>query len=114
MKQVWRARTLAMFAALPASGILTQFGCAPRKAESHEVAIRGFQYSPSTLSVRTGDTVSWTNQDIVPHTATGESPGLDSGSMDTGKVWRYVAVTKGSYSYKCAFHPAMVGTIEVR
>lgn len=112
--RICHARTYAMVAALQVSGILTQFGCAPRKVESHKVAIREFQFAPAALSVRTGDTISWTNHDILPHTATGETPGMDSGSMDTGKVWRYVAVTKGDFSYKCAFHPTMVGTIEIR
>ncbi|MDQ3624513.1 MAG: plastocyanin/azurin family copper-binding protein [Verrucomicrobiota bacterium] len=103
-----------MFVSLAVTGIFTQVGCTSRKTELHEVAIKEFQYAPATLSVRSGDTISWTNQDVVPHTATGETPGLDSGSMDTGKVWRYVALTKGSYSYKCAFHPTMAGTFEVR
>lgn len=113
MKQVWRACRLAMFTALPVFGILTQFGCASPKAALHEIAIKEFQYLPASLSVRTGDTIIWKNQDIVPHTATSETAALSSGSIDPGRGWRYTAAKKGSYSYICAFHPTMVGMVEV-
>ena len=107
-------RKLAMIPALLVTIMSTPFGCAPRNSVTHQVAIKGFEYAPAKLAVQSGDTISWTNHDIVPHTATGSAPGLNSGSMDSGKAWRYVATTKGTHSYKCAFHPTMVGSVEVR
>ncbi len=78
------------------------------------VPIRGFQYTPSVLSAQVGDTVVWTNEDIVPHTVTGTDGPLDSGPIAPNASWRYVAVSKGTaYSYLCTFHPSMRGTLRV-
>ena len=45
-------------------------GCSRSTPETHEVPIRGFAFEPATLVVVQGDTVVWSNHDIVPHTAT--------------------------------------------
>lgn len=81
-------------------------------AKTHIVAIRNSQFSPANLTVASGDTVIFRNDDIVPHTATGK--GFDSGNLDKGQSWRYVAKTKGSFSYICTYHPSMKGRIMVR
>jgi plastocyanin len=64
--------------------------------------------------VRAGDTVVWTNEDVVPHTATAKGKGLDSGSIGAKQSWRYTASEKGTYAYDCTFHPNMKGTLVVR
>jgi plastocyanin len=89
-------------------------GRADSKPETHSIAIRGFQYLPAKLVVQQGDTVVWTNEDIVPHTATAQGKGLDSGSIGTKQSWRYTADRQGTYSYDCTFHPNMKGTLVVR
>jgi plastocyanin len=69
------------------------------------LVIREFEFEPTTLSVHAGDTVEWKNDDIVPHTATADrkaqKPVFDSGTVDTGAAWRYVARRKGTYNYRC-------------
>ncbi len=87
---------------------------AAREQRTHTVAIRGFQYAPASITVELGDTVVWQNQDIVPHTATAEGKGLDTGSIGANASGRYVARAKGTYAYDCAFHPTMKGTLVVR
>lgn len=84
---------------------------APRRTV--RVPIRGFQYAPSTLTVQAGDTVAWTNGDIVPHTATTADGSVDSGAIESNATWSYVASRKGTYSYHCTFHPSMQGTLRV-
>ena len=63
------------------------------------VVIRAFKFEPATVTVNVGDTVEWKNDDIVPHTATADGeaqkPALDSGTIQTGATWRYVARNKG-------------------
>ena len=76
--------------------------------------IRGFAYLPATLEVAAGDTVVWINRDVVPHTATRDGTGWDSGSLVAGGSWRLVAVPGGSQPYYCAFHPSMRGVLVVR
>jgi plastocyanin len=106
------ARTLLpRLALLGAVAVAGAGGPAPK---THAVAIRDFRYAPPVLTVRVGDSVVWTNEDIVPHTATAEAGRLDSGSLGTKESWRYTAVKKGKYAYGCTFHPNMKGTLVVR
>jgi plastocyanin len=83
------------------------------RAAAHPVEIRAFRYEPDTVVAAPGDTVVWTNHDVVPHTATVE------GAWDTGQIGaqgsgRMVAGEPGTYPYVCAYHPTMRGTLVVR
>lgn len=60
-----------------------------------------------------GDTVVWTNEDIVPHTATAKK-GFDSKSIEKSGSWRFVTKQKGTYPYICTFHPTMKAELIVR
>src|SRR5215471_11310003 len=57
------------------------------------VIIRDFTFNPATVTVHTGDTVEWKNDDIVPHTATedanAEKPVFDSGAIQKGATWQF-------------------------
>ena len=88
--------------------------CSTPTPVTHEVAIRGFAFVPPTLQAHVGDTVVWTNEDIVPHTATDSAHALSSGRIDAEGSWRHVVRSSGTYRYVCAFHPSMQGTLEVR
>jgi plastocyanin len=90
-----------------------ELGCAPRSM-TREVVIRAFAFSPATDTVQAGDTIRWSNQDIVPHTATSQSGGFDSGPLEVGHAWRYVARVPGTYTYECTLHPTMRGILVVR
>lgn len=70
-------------------------------------------FVPATLEVSVGDSVVWTNEDIVPHTVTAAGT-FDSQSMTTKQEWRYTASKAGEYAYGCTFHPTMKGTLTVR
>jgi plastocyanin len=91
-------------------------GSAPPKVVT--VVIREFKFEPATVTVHAGDTVEWKNDDVVPHTVTvdGEpqKPAFDSGSIQTGAAWRYVARKQGTYNYTCTFHPNMKGKLIVQ
>lgn len=82
------------------------------KPKTHVVAIRDSQFSPTSLTVSAGDTLIFRNDDIVPHTATGRA--FDSGNLNKGQSWKYVAKAKGSFSYICTYHPSMKGRVVVR
>jgi plastocyanin len=91
-------------------------GSAPQKVVT--VVIRGFKFEPATVTVNVGDTVEWKNDDIVPHTATADGeaqkPTFDSGTIQTGAKWRYLARNKGTYNYTCTLHPNMKGELIVQ
>lgn len=91
--------------------VLACRGEAPRR---HEVRIEGFAFLPSAIQVSVGDTIVWTNADMVPHTATDSISGWDSGSLATDAHWAFVPSVAGEMNYICAYHPSMVGRIVVR
>jgi plastocyanin len=64
--------------------------------------------------VKSGDTVVWTNTDIVAHTVTSLTGAFDSNLIPPGATWKYTARTKGTFDYKCTYHPAMTGRLTVR
>jgi plastocyanin len=79
------------------------------------VDIRDFAYSPNSVTIAVGDTVTWTNQDEVPHTVTGQDSGvLQSGTISPGSSFSQVFDTAGEISYHCEFHPNMNGTVIVQ
>jgi plastocyanin len=92
----------------------TQGAEAPAAAEV-PVDIRDFAYSPNPIEIAAGDTVTWTNQDEVPHTATGEDRNvLQSGTISPGASFSQSFPEAGEFGYFCEFHPNMSGTIVVQ
>lgn len=84
-------------------------------AQDVPVDIRDFAFSPNPIEVAAGDTVTWTNQDEVPHTATAEDRGvLQSGTISPGASVSQVFAEAGEFPYFCEFHPNMTGTIVVQ
>jgi amicyanin len=88
---------------------------APTAAASVTILTDSFQ--PAALTVKAGDTVTWTNTDTTPgnaHTVTSKGRGpLQSSSLSQGQTYSYTFTTAGSYPYYCAIHPDMTGTITV-
>ena len=82
-------------------------------AEGAAVAIEGFAYNPESLTVPAGTTVTWTNNDSAPHTATGEGQVFQSGTLNQGDTFEQTFDEAGEYSYYCEFHAGMTGTITV-
>jgi len=83
------------------------------RAETITVQMNNVDYAPATVSAKVGDTIVWTNGDIVAHTATARDKSWDL--MVMPKKSASLAVKKaGSIEYYCKFHPNMVGHIEVK
>lgn len=80
------------------------------------IAIHDFKFEPATVTIHSGDTVEWKNEDSAPHTATvdADKPAFDSGVINSGGTWRYNAKEKGTYAYICTIHPNMKGTLIVQ
>ncbi|MFF7211666.1 cupredoxin family copper-binding protein [Streptomyces sp. NPDC008238] len=79
------------------------------------VAIENFAFSPATLKVKVGTTVTWTNQDTDAHTVTSAGAGgpLQSAALATHGTYRYTFTKPGTYAYLCTIHPFMTATVEV-
>jgi plastocyanin len=75
-------------------------------------------FQPNPIQVGVGDTVTWTNDDAQPHTATSGQNAtpdgrFDSGIMAPGATFDFTFTEAGEYPYFCLLHPNMVGTVSV-
>jgi plastocyanin len=82
-------------------------------ASKHDVKIENMQFAPAALTVQRGDTVTWRNGDLVPHTATAAGK-FDSGNIAPGKTFSRTMDLPGGYDYICSYHPGMKGRIDVK
>ncbi len=92
-----------------ANGTVLQNATAPTVAS---VMVTGFSFQPGSIMVAKGGSVTWTNQDPVPHTITGAD--FDSGNLDRGKSYSHVFDKAGTYEYHCTIHTSMKGTVVVQ
>jgi plastocyanin len=82
-------------------------------AASTGVTIKNFAFSPGASSVHVGDTITWTNRDIAPHTATAKDGSFDTGTINKNKSGSHTFTKAGSFPYICSIHPSMKGTVTV-
>jgi amicyanin len=75
--------------------------------------MQNFAYQMANIQVRAGTTVTWTNQDNVPHSITFRNGMKDSGLLYQGQSFSYTFNTPGTYQYYCSVHPYMVATVTV-
>jgi len=77
--------------------------------------IADFSFKPTTISIKAGDTVVWTQQDGSPHTVTAVSgpESFESGNLRKDQTFSHTFNTPGTYEYKCSLHPNMKGTVVV-
>jgi LPXTG-motif cell wall-anchored protein len=71
-----------------------------------------FRFSPSSITVGSGDTVTWTNNGSEPHDVSGD--GLSSGTLSPGQDYSHTFNSPGSFSYVCSIHPFMKGSVTVK
>ncbi len=82
---------------------------------TNKVTIANFAFSPASITVRAGTTVTWTNNDSTAHTVTendGQS-GPASGDINPGRSYSFTFTKSGTYHYHCAIHSSMTGTVLV-
>jgi plastocyanin len=88
---------------------------ADASADASAVTIQGFAFNPPAIEIPAGGSVTWTNEDNAPHTATGlDRDALQSGTLPFGESYTQTFDTAGTYEYFCEFHPNMEGTVVVQ
>ncbi len=103
----------------------------PAAAEGAEVALQTFAFAPRELTIDSGTTVTWTNEDDILHTVTSgigqeqgvpgvsknkdaKPDGLFDQEMDAvGATFSFTFDEAGTYDYFCAIHPGMTGQVIV-
>ncbi len=81
--------------------------------QKESVSIKNFAFDPPTITIKTGTTVTWTNDDSVSHTVTSDG-NFDSGTLDRGETFSHTFDEEGTFSYICTIHPRMTGKIIVK
>lgn len=112
------AAAASIAAAAVSVGVLAPpAGAAPRPPAAATVLVRSFRFQPTKVVVRAGGTVTWRNRDDILHTVTaaaGSAVPFDR-KLDGPKAVVKVTFPKpGTYTYACAIHTFMTGTVEVR
>ena len=84
------------------------------KGAASNMSLAGF--SPDNISVVLGvnNTVTWTNDDRSPHTASSMGGAFNSGNLNPGMSYTFTFTAPGTYPYSCAYHGWMHGTVVVK
>ncbi|MGH8871215.1 MAG: cupredoxin domain-containing protein [Acidimicrobiia bacterium] len=78
------------------------------------VEMADFAFSPDTLTVPVGTTVTWENTDAsLPHTSNSDDGVWDSGTLNPGDDFSFTFDEAGTFTYVCRIHPSMTGSIVV-
>jgi plastocyanin len=94
-------------------GLLTGAAVMAAPAADTAVKIDNFTFTPQRVTVKPGTTITWTNQDDIPHTVTSATKAFRSKALDTDDKFSFTFTTAGVYEYFCSLHPHMTGTIVV-
>lgn len=98
-------------ASVPAASVAAA-SCAAGTGTGQQVGIANRAFTPATLTVSAGSTVTWTNADTATHSVTFDN-GPDCGNLATGASTTVTFSAAGSYPYHCKIHPSMTGSITV-
>ena len=79
-----------------------------------QVTIQNFAFAPASVTIKVGETVTWTNQDSPNHTVVADNGEFASGSLATGATFSFTFSKAGTYPYHCSIHPSMKGTVVVQ
>lgn len=112
MSSTRRVASKIMVYSMIVAGLLDVHAAEPT-AQEHVVEIVGFKFVPEKIEVHPGDTVTWINRDIVPHTATGKDGTWDTGTLNQDDSISFVVSEKMESNYFCRFHINMVGSISI-
>ena len=83
-------------------------------SKQNRIEIKDFAFNPQTITVKSGEKVTWINRDEEPHTIVSVGKQFKkSTALDTDQEFTITVGTPGTYEYFCSVHPKMTGTIVV-
>jgi plastocyanin len=90
-------------------------GIGPADAQqANSVVMKNFDFSPMSLTVKAGESVTWKNLDGEPHTVTSVDGLFRSGALDQNESFTFKFDKPGTYKYLCSIHPRMMAAIIVQ
>ena len=85
----------------------------PNNASSVEIKIDNFSFAPTSLVIKSGTRITWTNRDDIPHTVVENDKLFKSKVLDTDETFAFTPTQPGTYKYYCSIHPKMTAEIVV-
>ena len=83
-------------------------------SKQNRIEIKDFAFNPQTITVKSGEKVTWINRDEEPHTIVSVGKQFKkSTALDTDQEFTITVGAPGTYDYFCSVHPKMTGTIVV-
>jgi plastocyanin len=117
-KRQWFVRmvgmSLAAFLLAAGSGPLSAVHSEDKVAPNAVVKIDNFSFAPGNITIAAGATVTWTNNDDVPHVVSSDDKSFRSKALDTDDRFSYTFTKPGTYTYYCAIHPKMTAKVVVQ
>ena len=92
--------------------LLLAAACVPARAATIEIMMQNLEISPTVVSAKVGDTIEWTNKDVLLHSATARNGDFDV-NLPPKKTGSVVLKKVGTVDYYCRYHPNMKATIDV-
>lgn len=106
------ATTCAWLWLFAAAAPIVRAGTANQTSAS--VSIKNLEFSPATITIKAGQTVTWTNNDDRDHAVVADDGSFKSGNISAGKTYQHTFTKKGTYAYGCTYHPRMRGKVVVQ
>jgi plastocyanin len=108
-----RAFVVSLAAGMLMSGFASEFTVAQAQ-EANAVVIKNFMFSPMSLTIKAGSTVTWKNLDGEPHAVVNDAGLFHSGALDQNDTFQFKFDKPGVYKVFCGIHPYMKETITVK
>jgi len=103
-----------------ALGVVAALGCtaglistSARAVDVTNIVIKDFKFSPESLTIKAGSTVTWVNTDDEPHNVVSDAGLFRSGGFDTNETFVHKFDKPGTFHITCSIHPRMTATIVV-
>ena len=82
-------------------------------ADTTQISIDNFAFTPKSLTIKPGTAVTWTNRDDIPHNVESTSKKFSSPVLDTDQKFTFRFQEPGTYNYFCKIHPMMTASVTV-
>jgi plastocyanin len=102
---------LSVVALLAASGLAMRLSLGA--ARTHPVSIQAMQFSPASITVKAGDSVTWSNRDDRDHKISADDGSFSSGNLSAGGSFSHTFSRTGECRYGCVYHPREKGVVVV-
>ena len=94
------------------AALLLAAACVPARAATVQITMENLEISPAAVSAEVGDTVEWSNKDVVVHSATARNGDFDV-NLSPKKTGGVVLKKAGTVDYYCRYHPNMKATLKI-